>query len=248
MAMPTFTPTENYAALQILTEAQLNALAASVQDYFNNIVRNNMNQIALDVFGNTYSYNNNGVQTQSPFLAQAAAIIADNETISGNWSFNGTVSFANVVTSTSTFTSSGQQRCKTYLATANQTISNNTEEAITFNADSYDIGAMHDTGINPSRVSIPGGGSGLYSFVAQIRFTANATGRREIHLYKNGSKVATVVGETASASFDSYLQLSYQDQSTAGDYFEIFVYQNSGAGLDLVFGERSTFFSAMKVW
>lgn len=246
--MPTFTPTEDYAALNILTEAQLNSLAASVTAYFNNIVRNNMNQIALDVFGNTYSYNNNGIQTQTPFLAQAAALIADNEIITGNWAFNGTISFSNVVTSTSTFTSSGQQRVKTYLNTVNQTITNNIEEVISFNADSYDVGLMHDTGVNPNRITVPSGGTGLYAIVAQVRFDANATGRREVHLYKNGSKVATVLDVSASASFDSYLQIAYQDQGTAGDYYELYVYQNSGSSLDVVFGERNTFFCAMKVW
>lgn len=248
MAIPTFNATENYDALTMLTEAQLNALASSIETQFNTNTKPNLEQIALDVFGASYVYDNDGAANEATNLKAAAALLADNETITGSWTFSNSVSFSAAVSSSSTFTSSGQMRARAYLATANQTLADATLTSIAFNAESYDVGAMHDNSTNNSRITIPSSGAGIYLFHAQVTFTANATGRRTIHLYKNGSQIAEAKLFNNDGSIETVLQVSAHDNASVNDYFEVKAYQNRGGTLDVVLGERVTFFSAIKVW
>ncbi len=71
----------------------------------------------------------------------------------------------------------------------------------------------------------------------QIGFEANATGYREIVVYKNGSANYSALrfrdnGLSTGASASPYLNLiSPVYTVTAGDYFELMAYQNSGGAL-----------------
>lgn len=247
MAIPTFNATENYDALTILRESQLNSLATSIETQFNTYTKTNFEQLGLDIFGASYVFNNDGVATRATALLDAAALLADNETVTGAWTFSGATTFSNTITSSSTFTSTGQMKAKVYLTTANQTITTAITTAISFNAESYDTGAMHDNGSSPSRLTIPVGGAGVYIFDGQVTFDNNNTGRRELYLYKNGSLVAKSKYFAPDATEDTVLNISYIDNSSAADYYELQVYQNSGGNLDIVNGSAATFFSAIKV-
>lgn len=248
MAIPTFNATENYDALRILRETHLNSLASSVEVQFNTYTKTNFEQLGLDIFGASYAFNNDGVATRATALLNAAALLADNETVTGAWTFSGATTFSNTVTSSSTFTSTGQMKAQVYLTTANQSITTATVTAISFNAENFDTGAMHDNGSSPSRLTIPVGGAGVYMFYGQVTFDNNVTGRREIYIYKSGSLVAKAKYFTPDATEDTVLNISYIDNASVADYYEIQVYQNSGAGLDVVNGSTNTFFSAIKVW
>jgi hypothetical protein len=107
---------------------------------------------------------------------------------------------------------------------------------------------LHDNSTNPSRITIPSGGSGIYIFNAQVTFDNNNTGRREVYIYKNGSQIAVSKLFNPDATQDSVLTIFVQSPCSVSDYFEVFVYQNSGGALDVVQGQASTFFSALKVW
>lgn len=250
MAIPVLDVTEPYAALTVLKQSQLNTMVASVETYINTNVRLNLVQIGLDTFGVSYNYTNDGIASQVTPLITQAALLADNEIIQGSWTFNGPVALAATapVTSASTFTSSGQTRCRPYLATANQTLADATSTALVLNNETYDVGSMHDNSVNPSRITIPTGGAGIYYFSAQATFTANATGRREIAIFKNGSKIAENKLFTNDAAQDTVLQVGAYDSANQNDYYEVFVYQNRGGTLDVKFGERVTFFSCQKLW
>lgn len=248
MAIPTSNITENYDAFKILRESQLNTAMDYIDVQFNTYTRNNLVQIALDVFGVSYDYNNDGIATLVTPLADSVAVLADNETVTGSWTFDGTVQFDDTVISTSTFTSSGQTRCKVYLDTAVQVIPDSTLTAIAFNNEVYDVGAMHDNAINNNRVVIPAGGAGTYIFQAQVTFAASVTLKREIYIYKNGTAIATARLSTNSAADQSVLSVSTQDTAADGNFYEIRVYQDTGGALNVIQGSAVTFFNCIKVW
>ena len=369
--------TPEYQGLTILTYDQLNDELVDIETYVNASVVLNLVQLALDVFGDTYNFNNDGIQTRTNPVITDYALLAGAMVVTGNWTFSGNTNFTGPVTSTSTFTSTGQQKCRPFLGAANQTIASAAITALSFDSESFDTGTMHDTSINPTRITIPAGASGNYIFNAQatfnipsltfvpafltgavsatalvatwvpisdgsfaiaidgipytitgIDFAAAATmadvasiiqtairtatghletvvwstdhfiissvnvtiasaitvtsatgvgtdisgvavgfmsantgngvvtpaggivtsGRRGMAFYKNGSKIAETQCFDPDAAVATVLNLFVQDLATAGDYFEVGVYQNSGTALDVIKGERTTFASTIKVW
>lgn len=114
-----------------------------------------------------------------------------------------------------------------------QSIPNTTATAITFvNADTFDVGDMHDPGVNPSRITAPTGGGGLYAVSCFVHWAANSTGRRVMHIRKGGSTLvwygqyaAPGLVELWVTAVNGYVQLA------AGEYFEITVSQESGGSL-----------------
>lgn len=248
MAIPTFDATENYDSLQILTKAQLAALASSIETHFNTYIKLNIEQLALDVFGNSYSLDNDGSANEATNLKTAAALLADNETVTGAWTFSGGVTFSNTVSSSSTFTSSGQNRVKCYITTTNQSISDSTVTALNMTAESYDVGGNHDNSTNNQRITIPTGASGVWTFSGHVTFAANNTGRRELALFKNGSQVSIEKEFSPDGTEQTTLNIYYEDQVSVNDYYELKVYQSSGGSLNVIAGESSTFFCGKKVW
>ncbi len=248
MAIIPLNVTENYQALKILRQVHLNTAMTSIETYLTTYFANNMEQLRLDIFDPSYTYDNDGLNNLDSPIYNSFAKLGRDDHVTGSWTFEQNVAFENPVTHLSTISSSGQMRARVWRVTSNQSIPDATETVLSFLSETYDVGAMHDNSTNPSRLTIPAGGSGIYKFHAQARFASNATGRREMHIYKNGSKIASYVSPTASAGFDSFLQISADDSASVGDYYEVYVYQNSGGALDVVLGERATYFSAMKVW
>jgi hypothetical protein len=251
MAAPTINPlaiVEDYAALTILRESQLNDAMSSIQTYVNAEMRLNLVQLATDVFGD-YTFNNDGIATVVPALVDQVAFLAEDETVTGAWTFEDETDFEAPVNSTSTFSSSGQMRCRAYVSGASQVIADNAITSVALNGETYDVGVMHNTVVNNSRFTIPNGGSGVYLITGQATFDVNATGRRQTFIYKNGSLIsATTVMATDFAADEVVIQVTAQDIAADGDFYEMRVYQNSGGNLDLLFGEFSTFLSALKVW
>lgn len=238
---------EEYQALTILTEGQLNEAMNSIQDYCNIQLRLNLVQLAVDVFGDTYIFNDDGAPTRTPVTTDYADKSA-NETITGLWTFNNQVLLNQKVTSTNIFTSTGQYKARSYLDSANQTIPNAIATPINWDANAYNTGNLHSTSLNPSRFTIPSGGNGLYIFNCQVTFAANSTGRRELYVYKNGSKIAECKLFNPDASQQSVLNLFASDNCSANDNFEFYVYQNSTGTLDVVKDDFVSFATVLKVW
>ena len=134
---------------------------------------------------------------------------------------------------------------------AAQTLSNATATAITFNGENFDTDAYHDNSTNNSRITIPAGKGGKYVVSARATFASNITDQRRIQLRVNGSATAIdlfntstgVAGEPFTMQTIRFLSLS------AGDYVEMFAFQQSGGNLDLggdlTVGDGGTFFGAM---
>jgi len=155
--------------------------------------------------------------------------------------WSGSPSFSGIVTA------AAQPRCKAYKTGGAQSISDSTATVITFDAESFDVGTMHDNATNNTRLTIPSGGDGLYVVTAGVAFTGNATGVRALTLKLTGTAVSDTQDSSVAAA-THIMQLSAISLAVAGDYFEVFAYQNSGGALNVVTGASVTFLSAVKVW
>lgn len=61
--LPTHAFTKSYADLKRLSEAQLDDFNNSHQTYINTYLRSNLLQFALDAYGSSYNFNQNGLQS-----------------------------------------------------------------------------------------------------------------------------------------------------------------------------------------
>ena len=121
--------------------------------------------------------------------------------------------------------------CRAYATTA-QSLANGAGVAILFNQESYDTTAFHSTSSNTSRMTIPTGKTGYYFINCVLTYDGNSSGQRDVYVYKNGTSIlvnttfsgqgSTVWGITATTT--AYL--------TAGDYLELYGYQDSGVSLN----------------
>ena len=114
---------------------------------------------------------------------------------------------------------------------ANQAIANNTNTVLNWANETYDTDSYHDTVTNNSRLTVP---SGVRKIIlsAQIRWDSNSVGTREILARKNGS--TTFDGrpfQHIEAQSDRTMQsfVSPVLTVTAGDYFELVAWQDSGS-------------------
>lgn len=248
MALEDLNITENYDALKILKEVHLNTAMTSIETFINTNVKLNFQQIGLDVFGVTYEYNNDGVATLITPLSDLVGKLAEDEVVTGAWTFSDTVEFEQPVSSISTFTSTGQPRAKAYRTTSDQSIPDATNTTVDLNAETYDIGGLHNTVVNSDRFTLPSGTGGSYSFKAQVTFEPSATGYRKVIIFKNGTTLAQNIETSPDATQNCILHIAVDDEATVNDIYSISVYQNSGGALDLVKDVENTFFSCRKVW
>jgi hypothetical protein len=120
--------------------------------------------------------------------------------------------------------------------TANQNIAGSTATAVAFDAEEYDVGTLHDNATNPSRITVPVGGDGLWLIIGQLSWEANATGLRQAWVYKNGSRVAIdeVPPDTTPVAISN--QVACLQEAVAGDYFELYARQTGAATLAVIGG------------
>ena len=121
--------------------------------------------------------------------------------------------------------------CRAYASTA-QSLANGAGVAILFNQESYDTNGFHSTSTNTSRMTIPSGKTGYYLINCVLTYDGNSSGQRDVYVYKNATSIlvnttfsgqgSTVWGITATTT--AYL--------TAGDYLELYGYQDSGSSIN----------------
>lgn len=120
-----------------------------------------------------------------------------------------------------------------------QSINNATDTALTWDSEQFDTDSFHSTSTNTSRITIPSGKAGKYLFTARINWTTNSTGSREFKFFKNGTEqfwapaalAATQTNNTYSTIWDA----------AVGDYYEAYVWQNSGGALTTIGGLSAEF-------
>jgi hypothetical protein len=116
---------------------------------------------------------------------------------------------------------------------SSQSIANSTDTYVTFAAETFDTDSFHDNVTNNTRLTIPTGLGGKYLFTAIVGFDTNTTGRREAIMFRNRTTViaSTLVAPTTG----NWTQWGFSQiiDASAGDYFELRVWQNSGGSLNL---------------
>lgn len=141
----------------------------------------------------------------------------------------------------------GQARCQVSNS-GTQAIPDDALTAVTFDTEDFDVGSMHSTASNTSRLTVPAGAGGVYLLTAHLRYDANATGVRGIRFLKNGTDALTTtcfhLGFSDSGS-GPVLQLTVFASLAAGDYVEVQAYQNSTGSLNLDVNPR---FACVRVW
>jgi hypothetical protein len=124
---------------------------------------------------------------------------------------------------------------------ANQSISNNTSTAISFDVENYDSDGFHDNATNNTRITIPSGKAGKYLFTFTVRFAGNTTNRRDLLFRINGSDSGNLMRTQVLS--DGGLALIYNASVhlnlSVADYVEMAVVQTSGGALDVDSGTNT---------
>jgi len=140
-----------------------------------------------------------------------------------------------------------QPRAKAYRS-ASLSINDSTNTILDLDAESFDTGTMHDNTTNPSRITVPSNGSGVYLVTGGVWFSPSALGTRQVELKKNGTNVAGVAIAVNSATEYTGIPISVLVEAVVGDYFQMSAYQNSGGALALAVGAPTVFLCAVRLW
>ena len=131
-------------------------------------------------------------------------------------------------------------------ASAAQSIPDTTVTLVTWNTEDFDLFAAHSTSANTSRITIPSTLPGVWKVHAQAQFAANATGQRNIELWKNGVLAVGPSSQYAPPAGVCTVDITSLFNLVAGDYIEVKVSQTTGGALNLLSGSVASFFEA--VW
>ena len=141
-------------------------------------------------------------------------------------------------------------RCYAYQSTI-QSLTNNVWGLIALQSEVYDYvqsgdTAAHDLVTDNSRVYIRT--SGIYELSGQVQIATNATGVRQAQIRLNaggssaaGSLLAVNQQSPVTGASTSVGIIPVEVPLVAGDYVEIFGFQNSGGALNTVAGQGVTF-------
>lgn len=131
----------------------------------------------------------------------------------------------------------------------NGALASSTWDVVSLGAELYDwsVTGMHSTSTNSSRITAPE--TGIYNIEAFAKFEANAAGSRGLEIKKNAAGVETggtqVYQEYRLPATNStgFISASIDYPLTAGDYVELFVWQNTGGALNVLGGASTLYLS-----
>ena len=165
---------------------------------------------------------------------------------SHTWKLSGTASMT--LAADGAFTASQQYRATVRQGSA-QTLLDATDSPINFDTEVEDTGGLHSTaGGQQHKITIPTGGDGLYLFIGQVTFAADAgaAGRRSVWLEKNN--VAFVYSDETKIDTGALtVQVVGYVTAVATDFVHMLAKQTSGGNLDTVSGAGFTELMAVKV-
>lgn len=116
--------------------------------------------------------------------------------------------------------------------TAVQTISHATETLVSWDAETHDVGAYHDTSLQPTQIIVPTDLGGTYNIYASVDWVANSTGYRWIEILVNNVAIA----QNTRPTYPTDLLSQFVSTSwilAEGDIVTIKVYQTSTGNLDI---------------
>jgi hypothetical protein len=134
--------------------------------------------------------------------------------------------------------------CAVYKVTTNQTLANDVNVDITFNAEEYDTNGFHDNSTNNQRITIPSGKAGKYLLQTEVIFPANTTGVRDVAFLKNGTTTLGSMLVIGVATYTNRVAHLFVGDFAVGDYITVNVNQSSGGNLDVLANQNFTRFTA----
>jgi hypothetical protein len=114
------------------------------------------------------------------------------------------------------------------------TIPDTTGTLLTFNAERYDNGGLHDTVTNNSRLTAQK--AGKYTIWAGVEWALNTTGFRMVAIRLNGTTNIALVTANGTTGNTTDQSISTLYHLAAGDYVEVMVWQTSGGNLNVSVG------------
>jgi len=126
-----------------------------------------------------------------------------------------------------------------------QNIANNTFVKIAFNGELFDT----DSAFASNKFTVPSGEGGNYFFNYGIQYLAYAANRGISSFRKNGTEIQTSEISPLTSSTNPTITGALSLNLSAGDYVEVFVYQNSGSAQDIrgSSSELFTYFGGYKL-
>jgi hypothetical protein len=116
---------------------------------------------------------------------------------------------------------------------ADQSLTNATYTAVTWDGEGWDTDTFHDNVTNNSRVTIPAGKAGKYLVTISYNYAASGVGSiRLVNIYKNGTGTGDINFPT-NPTFNSAAVVSRVMDLAVSDYIQAFAYQDSGGALAL---------------
>lgn len=132
--------------------------------------------------------------------------------------------------------------CKAYATTSSSVIPG-VFSNLPCNAEDWDVGGMHSTFSNNSRITVPSGEDGKYRGVAWVDFSnpmGSPSGRRVVRVRKNGVDLISSHSGDCDPVGTSAVTIPWEDNLVEGDYVQIEVGHTDDDDLDC----RVQFFTA----
>jgi|11_taG_2_1085331.scaffolds.fasta_scaffold86447_2 hypothetical protein len=126
-----------------------------------------------------------------------------------------------------------------------QNIANSTFVKIAFDAELFDT----DSAFASNKFTVPSGEGGNYFFNYGIQYLAYNANRGISSFRKNGTEIQTSEISPLTSSTNPTITGALSLNLSAGDYVEVFVYQNSGSAQDIrgSSSELFTYFGGYKI-
>lgn len=118
----------------------------------------------------------------------------------------------------------------------NQSIPSTTWTVVTFPAEVFDTDGMHDNSTNPTRITIPAGLAGKWSFTATTKLAGGGGNLRAVAWKKNGADLDPRYGSNygvPSPTDFTVRTVSVDLDLAAGDYIEHRIRHDNGSALNL---------------
>ena len=123
-----------------------------------------------------------------------------NTVLGQNLSVAGASTLAGSVVLSSLVTAPAQPRCFVY-STAAVSLAQDVFTALSFEQEQFDVGGLHSTASNPSRITIPAGSSGLYLCGATVHWsTGGAPNAMSVRIIKNSTTEVSAGPSTPRSS------------------------------------------------
>lgn len=160
--------------------------------------------------------------------------------VSGASTFTGTVLCSSLVHAPN------QPRVSAY-SSATQTLSSASTAVLTLDVEEYDIGGLHSTASNPSRITIPAGSSGVYDVLGRTAAVVSSGAAGDVvrlYLRKNGTDVIGAQTAYVSTTVGVPLDVAHTLFLDATDYVEL---AGATLGVPSIFGSASAVFTSRLV-